>query len=108
MGPNEKILDDIARVAGGAVNILSGLQIQMREDIRSRIEDAAARLDLVPRPDFERAEAMIKKLGARCDALEKRIEALESGKKKNTKNNPAPRKTARKAAAKKKNRRKTA
>lgn len=70
MGPDPKILDDIARVAGGAVNILSGLQQQMREEIKARIDEMAARMELVPREDMDRAEA-------RIAALEKRIAALE-------------------------------
>lgn len=80
MGPDPKILDDIARVAGGAVNILSGLQQQIHEEIKSRMDDMAHRMDLVPREDLERAEAMIAKLRKRQDDLEKRLEALERQK----------------------------
>lgn len=72
MGPDPKILDDIARVAGGAVNIASGMQQQIREEIKSRMDDMAHRMDLVPREDLDRALAMIA-------ALEKRVEALEKG-----------------------------
>ncbi len=79
MGPDPKVLDDIARVAGGAVNILSGLQQQIRDEIKSRVEDVADRMDLVPREDYDRAMAMIA-------ALEKRVAALESG---HTKKAPA-------------------
>lgn len=75
MGSDPKILDDIARVAGGAVNIASGLQQQIREEIKSRMDVMADRMDLVPREDFDRAMAMIA-------ALEKRIESLEKASKK--------------------------
>ncbi len=74
MGPDPKIFDDIARVAGGAVNILGGLQQQIHEEIKSRMEEMASKMDLVPREDVNRAES-------RIDALEKRVKALE-GKKK--------------------------
>lgn len=76
-----RFLDDIARVAGGAVNIVSGLQQQFREDVRSRMDNLADRADLVPREDMERAEAMIQKLRQRIEALEVRLDAVE-GKKK--------------------------
>lgn len=76
-----RLLDDIARVAGGAVNIVSGLQQQFREDMKSRVDDFANRADLVPREDMERAEAMIQKLRSRVDDLESRLDVLE-GKKK--------------------------
>ena len=82
LGPDKKVLDDIARVAGGAVNILSGLQQQVRGDVRARVEELAARLDLVPREDFEQARTMIIRLGNRLDELESRLDAIEGKKKK--------------------------
>lgn len=75
-----RFLDDIARVAGGAVNIVSGFQNQLREDMRSRMDNLADRADLVPRDDMDRAEAMIQTLRQRVDALETRLDKIE-GKK---------------------------
>ena len=72
MGSDTRILDDIARVAGGAVNILSGMQQQIREEIKTRMEDMANRMDLVPREDVDL-------LQARVDALEARLATLEKG-----------------------------
>lgn len=89
-GPDPKILDDLARVAGGAVNVLSGLQEQIRNDIRDRMEEMATRLDLVPRDDLEQAKAMIAKLRTQVQTLESRVDLLESGHKK-----PKPRTTLR-------------
>lgn len=80
-GPDPKILDDLARVAGGAVNIMSGFQEQLRADMRARMEEMAERLDLVPRSDLDRALGMI-------DKLEQRVAALEGTKAKK----PAPKK----------------
>ncbi|MEM7651394.1 MAG: accessory factor UbiK family protein [Pseudomonadota bacterium] len=68
----EKVLDDIARVAGGTVSAFSGLSQNVREEIKSHIEDIAARMDLVPREDLTALEL-------RVEALEK---ALEEKKKK--------------------------
>lgn len=69
MGGDNKFFDDMARMAGGAVNMLSGLQQQIREDVKSRIDEMAAKLDLVPREDLERVEA-------RLAALEKKFAAM--------------------------------
>jgi BMFP domain-containing protein YqiC len=92
MGPDNKVLDDIARVAGGAVNILSGMRQQMRDDVRARVEEVAARLDLVPRDDFEQARAMIARLGRQVDALESRLDALEGKGRKSAKAKPGKKK----------------
>ena len=92
MRPDAKILDDIARVAGGAVNILSGVQQQIRDEIHARMDDAASRMDLVPREDLDRAMAMIAKLRARSDELEARLDALEGKKTKAAKEKPKAKK----------------
>lgn len=94
-----RFLDDIARVAGGAINIVSGLQQQVREDMRSRMDDMAARADLVPREDLDRAEAMILKLRQRVDDLEARLDKIE-GKKAPVKKTEARKPAAKKSPAK--------
>lgn len=88
-GPDPKMLDDLARMAGGAVNIFSGFQDQIRNDIRARVEELASRLDLVPRDELDQAKAMIEKLRREIQALDARVAALESPAAK-----PARKKTA--------------
>lgn len=88
----EKILDDIARVAGGTVNVVSGLTGQIKDEIKSRIDDTIHRMDLVPREDFERLEMTLQ-------AAIKRIDALEG--KKTPAKKPAAKKAAAKTTAKK-------
>lgn len=75
MGSDPKIFDDLVRVAGGAVHVLGGLQQQIREEVKSRVENMADKMDLVPREDMNRAET-------RINALEERIKALEGKKGK--------------------------
>lgn len=78
IGPKkEKILDDIARVAGGTASVFSGMTRSLRGEIRSRIDEAATRLDLVPREDFERLEAVLKETRRIVDEQKSRIDALE-------------------------------
>lgn len=79
-GPDPKFFDDLARVAGGAVNVVSGLQEQIRNDIRARVEEMATRLDLVPREELDMAKATIEKMRKRMDDMDVRLSALE-GKK---------------------------
>ncbi|MCB1652140.1 MAG: accessory factor UbiK family protein [Alphaproteobacteria bacterium] len=78
----DKILDDIARVAGGAAGVFSGLGSSIREDIKSRVDEMAERLDLVPREDFERLKALVEAQNKRIEALE---EALAAKAKKTSK-----------------------
>jgi BMFP domain-containing protein YqiC len=84
MNPDSRLLDDIARVAGGAVNIASGMQQQLREEVKVRLEEMASRMDLVPREDFDQARAMIARLRSDLDALEGRVKKLESKKVKSS------------------------
>ncbi len=88
MKPDPKLFDDLSRVAGGALNVFSGLREQLLNDIKARFDEMAARMDLVPREDFDRLEAQVKE-------LQKQVAAL-SGKK----TAPAPA-AAKKAPAKK-------
>lgn len=94
--PDSKMLDDLARVAGGAVNVFSGLQEQILNDVRSRVEEVATRLDLVPRDELDKALGMIEKLRQELRALEARVDAVDG---KGTAKKPAAA-TAGKAKAK--------
>ena len=99
MKPDSKILDDMAKMAGGAVNMFSGLQQQIRDDVRARIDELASRMNLVPREDLDRTTAMVKGLRDHVAALEKRIAALEGNKTQKTvqkTNKTAPQKTNKK------------
>ncbi len=89
----EKVLDDIARVAGGTVSVFSGIGQNIRDDIRAYIDDMADRLDLVPREDFERLEAQVA-------ALQEKIEKLEKPAKKSTAKTKTTKKPAKKTAKK--------
>lgn len=79
--PDISILDDVAKVAGGAVNVLSGLQQQIKQDVQSRVEDIAARMDLVPREDLEIAEQRIAAMSEKIETLEERLDKLEGASK---------------------------
>lgn len=74
----EKVLDDIAKLAGGTISALSGLNTQIREEIRARIDEAAMRLDLVPREEFEKLETMLTRAREEQEQLVKRVEQLEN------------------------------
>lgn len=82
MSSKERILDDVAKLAGGAVNVISNVGSQIKDDLKSRADDVALRLDLVPREEFEKLEAMLKESRIQQEEILKRLEALESKKGK--------------------------
>lgn len=99
MRPDPHFLDDIAKVAGGAVNVLSGLRQQIESEIKIRVEEMASRMDLVPREDLERVEAQLARLQKDHKDILARLDKVEGGKAK--KAAPAPAKNDAPKAAKK-------
>jgi BMFP domain-containing protein YqiC len=89
MQDKDKLLDDLARMAGGTMSVLSGITKQVQQEIRTRVDEMAQKMDLVPREDFERVEALVVKQREELNALKTRLDKLE-GKK------PAAKKTGRK------------
>lgn len=113
MSAGAKVLHDVAKVAGGAVNIASGLREQIRNDIKARVEAMITQLDLVPREDLDDALTLVKSLNDRVADLEARLDKLDKPAAKKTapvKKPAAKTKTAtkKKASAKKAAPKKTA
>jgi BMFP domain-containing protein YqiC len=77
MSAREKIADDIARAAGGAIGLISGAAKQANAALRSRVDDMAQNMNLVPREDFEKLELMLIQSREEQESLKKRVEALE-------------------------------
>lgn len=110
MSAGAKVLHDVAKVAGGAVNIASGLREQIRNDIKARVEAMVTQLDLVPREDLDDALALVNSLNERVTDLETRLDKLDKpAAKKTTAKKPVAKKApAKKAASKKTAAKKTA
>lgn len=93
MQSQNKLFDDLAKVANGAVSTVMGMKDEMDGMIRQRIERFLADADLVPREEFEAVKAMAAKAREENEALEARIAKLESAAAK-------PRRTAAKKTTK--------
>ena len=78
MQTNNRILDDLARVAGGAASALSGLKQEIDALVRQRIERMAADFDLVTREEFDAVRATASHARAAQERLERRIAELEA------------------------------
>ncbi len=80
MTDKNKIFDDITQFAGGAAGLLNGVGQQFRDYVKTRIEDMATDMDLIPRDEFERVEALLQKALADNEEIKQRLDKLESSK----------------------------
>ena len=95
MQTDNRLLDDLARVASGALGALSGMRTEVETRLREQFERVLARMDLVTREEFDAVKAMAAKargeeeaLAERLAALEQRLAALAGGSAKPA--SPAP------------------
>ncbi|MEK7244789.1 MAG: accessory factor UbiK family protein [Pseudomonadota bacterium] len=78
MQTRNRVLDDIAKVAGGAASVLAGVKDEIEALARARAERLLAAMELVTRDEFEAVRAMAVKARAEQERLAARLEALES------------------------------
>ncbi len=78
MQTSNKFLDDLARVANGAVTTLVGIKDEVDAAVRQRIERLLADSDLVSREEFEVVRELAANARAAQEKLEKRVAALEA------------------------------
>ena len=83
MQTDNRLLDDLARMANGALNTLSSLREEIESRVRERVERMLADMDMVPREEFEAVRAMAQTarteqedLAARVAELERRLNEL--------------------------------
>ncbi len=92
--PN-RLLDDLARVANGAMGVAVGVREEVEARLRDQFERILVRMDLVTREEFEAVRAMAVKAREEQESLSKRMAALEA--RPDTRNAAKPR--TRKAGA---------
>ena len=77
--PNEnRLLDDLARVASGALGALTGMRDEVETRMREQFERVLSRMNLVRREEFDAVQAMAAKARAEQEALAARVAALEA------------------------------
>jgi BMFP domain-containing protein YqiC len=77
MQSQNRIFDDIARVAAGAMGALTGVRGEVEARIRDQLERLLAGMDLVSREEFEAVKAMAAKAREEQEILQRRLDALE-------------------------------
>lgn len=90
MQVDNKLLDDLARLAAGAVGALSGIKGEVEAQFRQQFERILSQMNLVSRDEFEAVRAMAQKAreqqeaaaggsaGSTVAELEERITRLEA------------------------------
>ncbi len=78
MQTDNRILDDLARVAGGAFGTLNDVRVEIENLFKQRLERVLSDLDVVPRDEFDAVKAMAEKARTEQAALEARVAALEA------------------------------
>ncbi len=85
MQTSNKILDDLAKLAGSAAGVMVEAKKDAENRMRAYLEQWLAKMDLVTREEFEVVKTMAAKAREENEALAKRIAELEvkpKGKKK--------------------------
>ncbi|WP_245183198.1 MULTISPECIES: accessory factor UbiK family protein [unclassified Haematospirillum] len=77
MQTRNRLFDDVARVAGGALGALSGLREELEILVRSRVNRILADMDLVNREEFEAVKAMAVQARNDADAMKKKLAEME-------------------------------
>src|SRR5689334_17690301 len=84
---NNRFIDDLARVASGALGVASGVRDEVEALLRARFERYLSDLALVTREEFDavrdvatRARESEEKLAIRLAELERRVAALETAR----------------------------
>ena len=78
MQTDSHILDDVARVATGAMGAASGLKSELDAMVKRRLEGILAQMELVPRDEFDAVKEMAARARSEAEALAERVARLEA------------------------------
>lgn len=75
---NLKLIDDIAKMATGALGSFSEVRHQVKSMVRQRVDQIITEMDMVTREEFDRVETLATRARVRQEELEQRIAVLEA------------------------------
>ena len=78
MQTENRLFDDLARMANGALNTLSGLREEIENRVRERVERMLSDMDMVPREEFDAVKAMAQTARTEQEALAAKVAELEA------------------------------
>lgn len=77
MENNNKFLNDISRMASGAVSGLMDVKHEIDVMVATKLEKLLQKMDLVTKEEFNTAQSMLTKSRIEQEELKKRLDALE-------------------------------
>jgi BMFP domain-containing protein YqiC len=77
MQTENRLFDDLARMANGALNTLSGLREEIENRVRERVERMLSDMDMVPREEFDAVKAVAQTARSEQEALTAKVAELE-------------------------------
>jgi len=77
MQTRDRLFDDAARIAGGAVGALAGAKREIETLVRQQLERMLSSLDLVTRDEFDAVKEMAVKARSEQEELANRLLSLE-------------------------------
>lgn len=78
MQSDNKVFDDLAKLASGAVGALNGARGEMEQGFRAWLDRQLATMDLVTRDEFDAVKRMAEKARAENDALRAELDAVKA------------------------------
>ncbi len=78
MQTENRLFDDLAKVAGGALSALTGVKTEVEALVRQQFERLLADMNLVTREEFDVVQGMAAKARAEQETLEARLVDLEA------------------------------
>jgi BMFP domain-containing protein YqiC len=82
MQTRNPLLDDLARVAAGALGVAAGMRRETEDLLKQRFSAVMGRDGFVTREEFEAVKAMAAKARAENEAMAARLESLEAAASK--------------------------
>lgn len=78
MQSDNRILDDMAKVATGALGSLTGLRQEIEGKVQQQLERLLGRMNLVSREEFETMKAVAQAAREEQIKLERRLQEIEA------------------------------
>ncbi len=78
MQSENRLVDELAKVAGGALGMAAGLRAEVEQRLKEQLQRVLLDMDLVTREEFEVVRAMAQRAREENEALAARIAALEA------------------------------